>query len=189
MTDSIRKPMRSIKRCVRIAVALSCLLSLTALMRPSFTPLVARVEAQGAREDTREESYRANNLGVALLEQFKHREGAEEFRRALRLDPHNALAQINLAIALYNVPDVDAARKEAEAASAQSPGAPQPHYILGLIAKQQGRVEDALASFRRALRIAPRDVGANVQLGQLLMQQRKFDEAVAAFRVALEEEP
>jgi tetratricopeptide (TPR) repeat protein len=183
--------MRSIKRFVRVAAALACLLSLAALARPSFTPLDTRAEAQGARprEDAREESYRANNLGVALLEQFKHREGAEEFRRALKLDPHNSLAQINLAIALYNVPDVDAARKEAEAAAAVAPDSPQPHYILGLIAKQQGRVEDALASFRRVLRIDPRDVGTNVQIGQLLMQQRKYDEAAAAFRVALAEEP
>jgi tetratricopeptide (TPR) repeat protein len=187
MTDPVFNPMSSIKRFVRVAAALACLLSLAALVRPPFMP----VEAQGAktREDAREESYRANNLGVALLEQFKHREGAEQFRRALKLDPHNALAQINLAIALYNVPDVDAARKEAEAAVALAPDSPQPHYILGLIAKQQGRVEDALASFRRVLRIDPRDVGTNVQIGQLLMQQRKYEEAAAAFRVALAEEP
>jgi tetratricopeptide (TPR) repeat protein len=183
--------MRSIKRFVRVAAALACLMSFAALVRPSFPPLVSRAEAQGAgaRESSREESYRANNLGVALLEQFKHHEGAEEFRRALKLDPHNTLAQINLAIALYNVPDVDAARREAETAAAAAPDAPQPHYILGLIAKQQGRVEDALASFRRVLQIDPRDVGANVQVGQLLMQQRKFDEAVATFRIALAEEP
>ena len=191
MTDPVFNPMRSIKRFVRVALALACLLSLAALVRPSFTPLDTRAEAQGARPrgDAREESYRANNLGVALLEQFKHREGAEAFRRALKLDPHNALAQINLAIALYNVPDVDAARKEAEAAAALAPDSPQPHYILGLIAKQQGRVEDALASFRRVLRIDQRDVGTNVQVGQLLMQQRKYEEAAAAFRVALAEEP
>jgi tetratricopeptide (TPR) repeat protein len=191
MTDPVFNPMRSIKRFARVAAALACLLSLAALVRPSFVPLDTRVEAQGARprEDAREESYRANNLGVALLEQFKHREGAEEFRRALKLDPHNALAQINLAIALYNVPDADAARKEAEAAAALAPDSLQPHYILGLIAKQQGRVEDALASFRRVLRIDPRDVGTNVQIGQLLMQQRKYDGAAAAFRVALAEEP
>lgn len=137
----------------------------------------------------REDAYRANNFGVALLEQFKPKEAAEQFRRALGLDARLPLARINLAIALYNVPDVEGARKEAEAAAAQSPGYPQPHYILGLIAKQQGRVEDALASFARVLKIDPRDVGANVQTGQLLAQQRKYDEAVAAFRVALAEEP
>src|SRR3712207_3605960 len=71
--------------------------------------------AQGAGPaEAREEAYRANNLGVALLEQFKYREGAEEFRRALKLDPRLAAARINLAVALFNVPELDAALKEAE---------------------------------------------------------------------------
>ena len=57
-----------------------------------------------------------------------------------------------------------------------------PHYVLGLIARQQNRPEDALASFQRVLKLDPRDVGANVQLGQLYAQQRKYTEAVAVFR-------
>src|SRR5215204_967882 len=90
-----------------------------------------------AGASAREEAYRANNLGVALLEQFKHKEGAEQFRRALALDPKLALARTNLAIALYNVPDLAAAQKEAEAAATLSPSSPQPPYVLGLIARQQ----------------------------------------------------
>ncbi len=148
----------------------------------------AAVQAPAARSP-REEAYRANNLGVALLEQFKHKEGADQFRRALQLDPKLALARTNLAIALYNVPDLAAAQKEAEAAAAASPNAPQPQYVLGLIARQQNRTEDAAAAFQRVLKLDPRDVGANVQMGQLYVQQRKFTEAVAALRTALEEEP
>jgi tetratricopeptide (TPR) repeat protein len=148
----------------------------------------AAVQAPAAR-GPREEAYRANNLGVALLEQFKHKEGAEQFRRALSLDPKLALARTNLAIALYNAPDLAAAQKEAEAAALTSPDAPQPQYLLGLIARQQNRPEEAVAAFQRVLKIDPRDVGANVQLGQLYVQQRKFPEAVAALRTALEEEP
>ena len=150
-----------------------------------------RTRAQGpsAPAQAREEAYRANNLGVALLEQFKHKEGADEFRRALGLDPRLALARINLAIALFNVPDAAGAQREAQAAAAASPDAPQPHYILGLIAKAQGRADDAVAAFQRVLKIDPRDVGANVNLGQLYAQQRKYAEAVAAFRTALAEEP
>jgi tetratricopeptide (TPR) repeat protein len=138
---------------------------------------------------SREDAYRANNLGVALLEQFKHKEGAEQFRRALSIDPKLALARVNLAIALFNVPDVAAAEKEAAAAAAAAPDAPQPQYLLGLIARQQGRLDEAAAHFQRVLKTDPRDVGANVQLGQLYVQQRKFPEAVAAFRVALAAEP
>jgi tetratricopeptide (TPR) repeat protein len=142
-----------------------------------------------AARSPREEAYRFNNLGVALLEQFKHKEGADAFRRALALDPKLALARTNLAIALYNVPDLAAAQKEAEAAAAASPNAPQPAYVLGLIARQQNQLDAAAAAFQRVLKLDPRDVGANVNLGQLYAQQRKYPEAVAALRLALEEEP
>src|SRR5215204_1625232 len=111
----------------------------------------AAVQAPAARSP-REEAYRANNLGVALLEQFKHKEGADQFRRALAIDPKLALARINLAIALFNVPDVAGAQKEAAAAAALAPDAPQPAYILGLIARQEGRLDESVAHFQRVLK-------------------------------------
>ena len=122
----------------------------------------------------REEAYRANNIGVALLEQFKYKEAGDAFKRALQLDPGLALARINLGIALYNLPDLTAAEREELSVSAIFPAAPQPYYILGLIAKKQNRPEEALAQFQRVLKIDPNDVGTNVNLGQLYSQQRKY---------------
>jgi tetratricopeptide (TPR) repeat protein len=139
--------------------------------------------------DSREDAYRANNVGVALLEQFKYKEAADSFRRALQLDPKLSLARINLAIALYNLPDAAGAQREAQAAAVVAPEAPQPPYILGLLAKSQSRIDDAVASFQRVLKIDPSDVGANVNLGQVYSQQRKYTEAVAVFRTALAAEP
>src|SRR6185503_18775981 len=86
---------------------------------------------------TREDAYRANNIGVGLLEQFKHKEAAESFRNALKIDPKLTLAHINLAIALFNIPDLPTAQREAQNAAVLAPAAPQPYYILGLIAKVQ----------------------------------------------------
>ena len=84
---------------------------------------------------SREDAYRANNIGVALLEQFKHKEGAEAFKNALKIDPKLNLARVNLSIALFNVPDLPAAQREAQSAAAVAPEFPQPYYMLGLIAK------------------------------------------------------
>ena len=137
----------------------------------------------------REEAYRANNLGVALLEQFKHKEGADEFRRALKIEPRLKVARINLAIALFNVPDLPAAAEAARAALEVAPDAPQPHYLLGLIAKQQNRPEEAVESLMRVLSVDRNDVGTNVQLGQLYSQQRDYGKAVERFRTAVEVEP
>src|SRR5260221_9382125 len=137
----------------------------------------------------REAAYRANNLGVALLEQFRFADAAEQFKRAPAADPELKLARINLAIALFYVPDVPAARKAAEEASALAPDAPQPYYLQALIARMDNRGEDALAHLRRVLAADPKDPGPNLLLGQVYLQQRKFEEAVATFPLAASAEP
>ncbi|HEY7783109.1 MAG TPA: FG-GAP-like repeat-containing protein [Pyrinomonadaceae bacterium] len=142
-----------------------------------------------SRVDTTEEAYRANNIGVALLEQFKHKEAADSFRRALQLEPKLTLARINLGIALFNVPDLPGAQRELRSTSTSTPSLPQPHYVLGLIAKTQNRFDEAIAHFQQVLRIDSNDVGANVNLGQVYSQQRKYPEAIAALRKAVAAEP
>ncbi|MEW6126040.1 MAG: FG-GAP-like repeat-containing protein [Acidobacteriota bacterium] len=137
----------------------------------------------------REDAYRANNLGVALLEQFKHKEASEEFRRALKINPQLYAARINLAIALYNVPDVEGALTEIKAAAEVAPDAPQVQFMFGLIARNQSRPEDAIAAFQKVLKADPLDVASNINLAQLYMQQRKFDDAIKLLREALRIEP
>src|SRR5262249_43866796 len=110
-------------------------------------------ELETSNQPTLEDAYRANNVGVALLEQFKYKEAADQFRRALKLDPGMSLARVNLAIALYNLPDIEGALREAKAAAEALPGSPQGHYVLGLIARSQNRMADAIEEFTRVLRI------------------------------------
>src|SRR5215211_5595824 len=86
----------------------------------------AQLQTDQSKANAREDAYRANNLGVALLEQFKHKEAADAFRRALQLDPGLVVARINLGIALFNIPDLPAAQKELQTAIAAAPAAPQP---------------------------------------------------------------
>ncbi|HEU4871235.1 MAG TPA: FG-GAP-like repeat-containing protein [Pyrinomonadaceae bacterium] len=164
---------------------LSC--ALTAAL--SIFVLATQLQTDQSKANAREEAYRANNIGVALLEQFKAKEAADAFRRALQLDPSLALARINLGIALFNMPDVPAAQKELQAAIAAAPNAPQPHYVLGLAAKSQNKADEAIASFQKVLQIDAKDVGANVNLGQLYAQQRKYAEAIAVLRTAVAMEP
>src|SRR4030095_6274874 len=84
-------------------------------------------------QSSREDAYRANNIGGALLEPFKYAEAATEFRQALKSEPSLALARVNLGIALYNLPDPDGAQRELKAAAETLPDSPQVHYVLGLI--------------------------------------------------------
>ena len=105
---------------------LLCLASLTAaagaLCWVSLPPTAesAPNDEPEASFQAREDAYRANNLGVAFLEQFDYKSAVDSFRRALSVDPQLDLAQTNLAIALYNLQDYEnaaaAADKETEKA-------------------------------------------------------------------------
>src|SRR5215831_19254932 len=147
------------------------------------------VSSEQSIADKREAAYRANNVGVALLEQYKPKDAAESFQRALAIDPDLALAQINLGIALYYIPDPEGAKRAAEKALTQTPNAPQAHYILGLIARADNRYDEALAEFQKVLAVDDQDVATNVNIGQIFVQQRKYDQAIPAFRKALSAEP
>lgn len=137
----------------------------------------------------REEAYKANNVGIGLLEQYRYDDAVAAFRAALAADPDLAIARTNLAIGLFYAPDLDGARREAEAAAALAPSAPQPRYILGLVAKGQNRPDDAVAAFLKVLAFDPADVGANVNLGQVHLAQKRYAEAVGALRTAVASDP
>jgi len=172
---------RSFLKILAISVAIA---TLTVLVH------VSSARRQKPNESAnREDAYRANNLGVALMEQFNYKKAAESFRRALEIDPKLNLARINLSIALYNVPDLPGSQKEAQTVIAASSDAPQPFYIQGLIAKSQNRSDEALAAFQHVIKLDPNDVGANINMGQIYAQQRKYPEAIASFNVALAAEP
>ena len=177
--------MQKFKTGVLLLGFLICSLTAASLIKPTS----AHRQNPPAKTNAREDAYRANNQGVALLEQFKFKEASDAFKRALQLAPDLALARINLGIALFNVPDLPAATRELQAASTATPSAPQPPYLLGLAAKTQNKPEEAITYFQKVLRIDANDVGANVNLGQLYAQQRKYAEAVAVLRTAIAAEP
>jgi len=160
---------------------------------PGPSPHVVRAAdgdaPSSAASPAREAAYRENNLGVALLEQFRFADAADAFTRALQKDPTLFLAKVNHAIARLYVPDHDAARKVAEEALKEQPDSPQLNYVLGLIARGEGRAEDAVPYLEKILARDPTDVGANLTLGQVYLQLREFERAVALFETAAAAEP
>jgi tetratricopeptide (TPR) repeat protein len=165
-----------------------------ALVLSAFTILEPSQLSQPSQPAARaqappESAYRANNIGVALLEQYDFDAAAASFRDALKAAPSLAIARLNLAIALFYGGNAESAATEARAAAEQLPQTPQAHYMLGLIARAQDRVEDAVAAFQRVADMDRADPGSRVNLGQLFVQQRRLPEAIASFRAALAAEP
>ena len=166
---------------VRVFAPLVCTAAFVAALLPQEPP----PPGQSARE----EAYRANNVGIAHLEQYDYEQAATSFRDALsrRSDLH--IARVNLAIALFYAGQETEALDAVKAALERVPDLPHAQYVLALAARAQGRSEDATAAFQRVLQLDPSDVGSRINLGQIALQQRQYEGAIRFFREALEREP
>ncbi len=157
----------------------------------SIAILVALALLQQAGGPSRdiESAYRANNRGVALLEQFNSDGAAVAFREALKIAPGLGIARVNLAIALFYGNKGPEAADAASAGVTALPASPTSHYIAGLIAKTDNRLDEAASAFERVLQMDPNDAGTRIQLGQIRTQERRYDDAIALFQGALTSEP
>lgn len=115
-----------------------------------------------------------NNLGLALAAQGKRREAVSAWLDALALHPEFA----------------DAARNLRDNLGALQPDpASDTHFNQGNAYKDQGRLEEAIASYRKAVSLAPAFAAAHVNLGGALAQQGRHADACRSFRKALVLEP
>lgn len=151
--------------------------------------LLAAVGAAASAPPDHEQACRANNRGVALLEQFQPEQAVPQFRDALTADAGLSLARVNLALALLLSGDLAGAGKEAGAAAAAQPDSPRAWHVLGLARRAQDQGAEAQAAFRRVLELDPGDVAARVFLAQLLLADAQAGPAAELLRAAVEREP
>ena len=77
------------------------------------------------------------------------------FRRALHLDPDDAVSQANLGYTLMASGQVDASLKHFEAAIRIDPALAEAHYNMGLALMLKGDRARAAAAFAEAVRLSP----------------------------------
>lgn len=175
MKKSFRLPLSLITLCL---MAFMCL------------PLLPASDAQDASSlQKREELYRLNNVGVALMEQYKHEDAVKQFKLALERDPDFAIARINLAMAYYFLNDAKLAVAEAQTALKLAPASLQAQYVLGASYKKDRLYDEAIAAFNKVLAVDPKDPYTNIQIGQIYSSKQQYAQAVGVFRRALEAEP
>ncbi len=165
------------------------LLALPVVLVAAFIVFGPRAPVTRSPDERREAAYRANNRGVALLEQFAYEGAVQAFQEALALDPQLRLGRLNLPIALFHAGGIDEALREATAARRMYPDAPHPPYLIGLLARSRNDVAQATEAFERVLQLDPDDAGAKVQLAQLYIQERRYAEAAKLCESALAVEP
>jgi tetratricopeptide (TPR) repeat protein len=101
-------------------------------------------------------------------------------------DPEGLLA---LGAANFRAKDYDTALGWFRQAAASSKTAPDAHFYLGRIARQEGRTEEATAELKQALALRPNQADALAELGQIGVQTRNFSRADSYFEQALRVDP
>ncbi len=99
-------------------------------------------------------------------------EGAvHQFRRALELNPRNAVAHSNIGGVLVALGKIDEGVGHLEEAIRLDPANGGPHYNLGMLRSRQGRVDEAIRHLTLAVRYRPDAADAHRTLGALLLGQ------------------
>jgi Flp pilus assembly protein TadD len=125
----------------------------------------------------------AINLGGAYIMQRKWNRAVDVLSKAVEANPDNIMLWTNLAAAHLGNLETAGPRHQARAIAAYErvlsldPKAPNIHYHLGLIYKEQGDVETAGHFFQQALEVDPADRDARYWLEQMMSPHTAGEEA------------
>jgi predicted Zn-dependent protease len=116
--------------------------------------------------------------------------GAEyAFQRVTEAEPAYADGWLNVARALIQEGETDAAKTYLRKAESVDASLARIYFFKALVQKADGDYDGAAASLRRALSQYPRDRVVWNQLGRILFLQRKYGDSIAALEKTLAVDP
>jgi predicted O-linked N-acetylglucosamine transferase (SPINDLY family) len=130
-----------------------------------------------------------NNLGTLLARSSLPVDAADAFREALRLDPNHPRARVNLARALEDSAQPEAALAEYAAASRGMTADPSPHYRRGCLLRVLKKPAEAASAFADAVRADTGHAEAQRALTYLLAESSDLGSAIRALRRTVELRP
>jgi len=119
----------------------------------------------------------------------RHAEAEPYLRMVLRVQPRHFDALHALGLCLLERGEYAQARKRIADAVRMEPRLPCGHVSLGHALRSLNRIDDAIASFRRAFELDPSDFEALRACGSALEEQGKYQDAIAVFERALALQP
>jgi len=114
---------------------------------------------------------------------------AEEYEKALAIDPENKDAYARLGYALVEADSLEKAVKIYQRYVALAPKDCDSHSSLGFAYLKQGLMDQAIKSYERALELCPNDPNAYTNLGKVYREGGYPIEAIEAFRRSVELNP
>ena len=123
--------------------------------------------------------------GDALINSGRFAEGEARAREVLARQPKNAAGQYLMGLSSLMQERAADALAYFEGAMRTDRTNPNLHFMAGLASGKLGRVDDAIAAYRRALQYQPEFVEARANLAYLLEHSGKIYEAAECYRRAL----
>jgi Flp pilus assembly protein TadD len=117
-----------------------------------------------------------SDLGFTMARLGKSDEARADYEKALELDPHCASAHFNLAVDSVQAGKFGEAESHYRQALAGRPTA-ETHNGLGYALARQGRTDEAVAEFRKAIDLDATFAPAYNNLADALLKQGKLEEA------------
>ena len=151
----------------------------------------SRLQSPVQEPSQRLQLLRANNLGIAWMDQLKFEEASKEFLKLTQIDPEFVPGWVNLGLAyLYLKDSSDKARNAFEKALELDPNQIQSHYAMGLLYRLENQPDKAIQAFTKVHEQDPEDPAANYYLGNLhFRHNRAFAVAIPFLKKAIELEP
>ena len=126
-----------------------------------------------------------DNLGVALEQQGRLAEAAEQYRIAARLEPDRYLGHHNLANVLGRLGHPAEALAEHREAVRLSPDTQFLHHVLGLALVTAGKDDEARKEFSEAARLDPHYAWPHIEIAKIYLRQNHDAAALNELRAAL----
>jgi tetratricopeptide (TPR) repeat protein len=128
-------------------------------------------------------------MGVAYLTRGDYRAAVPEFEKAIALSDSLPAAHSLLGRALMGAGRRDDSVKAFAAELARNPNDFDANLYLGLMRKDDARLDEAHEHLKRAQRLRPRDVAVQYALGALHLAAGRTDEARTALEIVVAEAP
>jgi tetratricopeptide (TPR) repeat protein len=152
----------------------SALLTLLLVSCVAASPAVCQTS-----EDQIESSFRAGQEAMRRGE-FAH--AAEDFKKALALDPTLVEAEVNLGLAYQSLAEYELAVRHLSKALVQRPNLLGPTVIAGMDYLKLGSPQKAIPFLQRALNLDPSNLEAHQALASAYQAQDNFRGAAEEFR-------
>ncbi|MFH1415050.1 MAG: tetratricopeptide repeat protein [Elusimicrobiota bacterium] len=123
-----------------------------------------------------------NNLGNLYLERAEYEKASEEFKKALDIDPRDAIIRNNLGLLYSKTGRPEDAMNEYTKAAMYDPHFAEPYYNMGNLYSVRKSYEMSLKSYEKAVMINPRYADAYYNLGNLLKDQKDYGRAAQEYR-------